>query len=68
MGLRSLAGWGVGLAAVQTLLTFLPNAGGVAVIARHLIWIVLGIGFLYWVGHAGTIAGHALGEALRPPT
>lgn len=68
MGLRSLAEWGLGLAALQTLLTFVPNAGPAAVIARYLIWLVLGIGFLYWVGHAGMTAGLVLGDALRPPT
>lgn len=67
MGLRSLAEWGALLAGLQALLTFLPNAGVLAVIARYALWIAMGVGFLWWVGRAGMDAGHALGQALRPP-
>ncbi len=67
MGLRSLAEWGAVLATFQAFLTFLPNAGAPAVIARYALWIVMGVGFLWWIGRAGMDAGHALGQALRPP-
>lgn len=67
MVLKSLAGWGATLAAIQAVLVLTPISGPAAAIARHVIWIVLGVGFLYWVGQTGLSAGHSLGMALRPP-
>lgn len=67
MVMKSLAGWGATLAAIQAVLVLTPMSGPIAAIARHLIWIVLGVGFLYWIGQAGLSAGDALGAALRPP-